>query len=99
MASQPGLQSRVIEAAAQLAAEFKGTFSAQTVELLTRRTFDSFSGARITEFVPLLIYRDTRERLLSIARTGDQESANERVLQILADPGLEKAQIDSVEGC
>jgi protein-tyrosine-phosphatase len=69
VAGQPGLQARVIEAANQLAAEFRGTFSPQTVELLTRRTFDSFSSARITEFVPLLVYRDTRERLLSIART------------------------------
>jgi protein-tyrosine-phosphatase len=70
VADQPGLQARVIEAATQLAAEFRGTFSPQTVELLTRRTFDSFSSARITEFVPLLVYRDTREQLLSIARTG-----------------------------
>ncbi len=70
MPSESALNTRVLEAAARLAAEFKGVFTPQAVELLTQNTFDTFRQARITEFVPLLVYRDTRERLLTIAREG-----------------------------
>jgi hypothetical protein len=51
------------------AVEFQGVFSPETVEKCALESFESYEGARVAEFVPLLVYRDTRERLLAMSRT------------------------------
>lgn len=53
----------------RLADEFKGTFGVETIR---RYAFDSLAslniGATIKQYVPLLVYRFTRERLLAAAQ-------------------------------
>jgi hypothetical protein len=69
VSEQQPLRVRVVKSAAQLAVEFEGVFSPQTVEKCALESFDSYEGARVAEFVPLLVYRETRERLLAMSRT------------------------------
>lgn len=47
----------------QLAEEFSGTFSAETVKRFVAESFESLRDARVQAFVPLFIGRFARERL------------------------------------
>ncbi len=47
----------------QLATEFAGTFSPETVQRFVSESFDSLNNARVQAFVPLFIHRFARERL------------------------------------
>src|ERR671915_70598 len=47
----------------QLAKEFSGTFSAETVKRFVSDSFDGLSHARVQAFVPLFIHRFAKERL------------------------------------
>ncbi len=47
----------------QLASEFTGTFSPETVQRFVSESFDSLSNARVQAFVPLFIHRFAKERL------------------------------------
>lgn len=47
----------------QLADEFAGTFSPETVQRFVSESFESLSDARVQSFVPLFIHRFARERL------------------------------------
>ncbi|MBA3430556.1 MAG: arsenate reductase ArsC [Actinobacteria bacterium] len=47
----------------QLAVEFAGTFSPETIQRFVSESFDSLNKARVQAFVPLFIHRFTRERL------------------------------------
>lgn len=48
---------------AQLAEEFTGTFSPETIKRFVSESFDSLRHARVQAFVPLFIHRFARERL------------------------------------
>src|SRR5918996_4711917 len=47
----------------QLADEFTGTFSPETIQRFVAESFESLSKARVQAFVPLFIHRFAKERL------------------------------------
>ena len=47
----------------QLADEFIGTFSSETIQRFVSESFESISDAKVQAFVPLFIHRFARERL------------------------------------
>jgi arsenate reductase (thioredoxin) len=51
-----------------LRAEFQGIFSAETVERFMTESLEKLSGARIKDFVPLLVHRFARERLRALGQ-------------------------------
>jgi arsenate reductase (thioredoxin) len=48
--------------------QFAGTFSAETIERYLVESVEGLSGARFTNFVPLLVHRFARERLRALAQ-------------------------------
>jgi protein-tyrosine-phosphatase len=52
----------------RLSDEFAGVFSRETVMRCALESFEALKGARIAEFVPVLVYRFTRERLRAQAQ-------------------------------
>jgi protein-tyrosine-phosphatase len=54
---------------ADLAEEFRGVFALETVERYVSESIDRMSGARLTDFLPLFIYRFSRERLRALAQS------------------------------
>ncbi len=51
-----------------LAEEFAGTFSPETVERYMAESLEALSGARMQNFVPLLVHRFARERLRALGQ-------------------------------
>jgi arsenate reductase len=51
-----------------LAGEFAGIFSQETIDRYVHESIGRFRDAQVTEFVPLLVYRFTRERLRAAAQ-------------------------------
>jgi len=62
------LNARIDEAVDRLADEFKGIFSPETVSRSAFESLEAFERSRLVEFVPLLSYRFTRERLRALAQ-------------------------------
>ncbi len=62
------ISHRIADAADRLAEEFRDRFDAGTVQRYVQDSRESYRESRIADFVPLLVYRFTRERLLDIAR-------------------------------
>jgi len=62
------LNARIDEAVDRLADEFKGIFSRETVSKCAFESLEAFERSRLVEFVPLLTYRFTRERLGALAQ-------------------------------
>jgi arsenate reductase len=52
----------------QLADEFTGTFTPETIARFVSESFDSLSHAKVQAFVPLFIHRFARERLRAVAQ-------------------------------
>lgn len=61
-------RARVNEAIDRLTDEFRGIFPSETIRELVTSSLDSYHGARIVDFVPLLVYRSARQRLGTMAR-------------------------------
>jgi arsenate reductase len=61
-------QPKVESAVDRLASEFNGIFAMETVRRCALESLSLYREARIEEFVPLLVYRLTRERLLAAAQ-------------------------------
>ena len=55
--------SRIFDLQKQLVEEFDGKVDRDVVEQSLRLAIDSYASARIRDFVPLFVYRETRERL------------------------------------
>jgi arsenate reductase len=53
---------------ADLAAEFRGIFSLETVERYVDESIDRMSGARVVDFIPLFVHRFSRQRLRALAQ-------------------------------
>jgi len=70
MVSQEPARSRVNEAIDRLSDEFRGMFSSETIRDLVAASFESYRGSRITDFVPLLVYRSARDHLGALAQSG-----------------------------
>jgi protein-tyrosine-phosphatase len=52
----------------QLSEEFAGTFSPETVQRYMAESLERLSGARMQNFVPLLVHRFARERLRALGQ-------------------------------
>jgi arsenate reductase (thioredoxin) len=52
----------------QLAEEFRGTFSLETIERYVDESIERLSGARVVDFIPLFVHRFARERLRALAQ-------------------------------
>src|SRR5262245_11042677 len=55
-------------AIAELADDFRGVFSLETVERYVDESIDRLSGARVVDFLPLFVHRFARERLRALAQ-------------------------------
>lgn len=55
-------------ASAGLAEEFRGIFSAETIERFVAEALESLSAARFEDFVPVLAHRFARERLRALGQ-------------------------------
>jgi arsenate reductase (thioredoxin) len=53
---------------ADLATEFRGIFSLETVERYVDESIDRMSGARVVDFIPLFVHRFSRQRLRALAQ-------------------------------
>jgi arsenate reductase (thioredoxin) len=51
-----------------LALEFEGVFSRETVNRYVQESLDGFATARFSDFLPLLVYRYSRERLSALGQ-------------------------------
>jgi len=61
--SDQGVDQHVQAVAGKLSAEFGDVVSPDLVLRLVTESFDSFAGAPIKTFVPVLAYRHVRQRL------------------------------------
>jgi arsenate reductase len=52
----------------QLADEFRGVFSIETIERYVDESIDRLSGARVVDFIPLFVNRFARDRLHALAQ-------------------------------
>ena len=52
-----------------LYAEFRGTFSEETIDRYVNDTLDRFSDSRVLAFLPVFVHRFVRERLRALAQT------------------------------
>jgi arsenate reductase (thioredoxin) len=52
----------------ELAQEFRGMFSLETVERFVDESIDRLSGARVVDFIPLFVHRFARQRLRALAQ-------------------------------
>ena len=52
-----------------LALEFEGVFSRETVDRYVQESLDGFESARFSDFLPVLVYRYTRERLKALGQS------------------------------
>ena len=56
----------------RLAEEFAGTFSRETVQRCVSDSYESLRSADVPDFIPVFVYRFTRERLRAKAQVGGQ---------------------------
>jgi arsenate reductase (thioredoxin) len=62
-------QAALRSSAVRLAAEFTGTFNAETIEKFLASSYDEFAGrSTVVNFLPLLAERFARERLQALSR-------------------------------
>jgi len=75
MAQDQKIASRVRDVERQLTAEFGNTLSTELISRTMRECLDEYSGARVADFVPLFVYRQTRARLTALAAGADRAIA------------------------
>ncbi len=68
MPSQLLLDTRIEDAANALCDEFRGIFAPETIRRCAFETHEVYANSRVLDFVPLLVYRFTRERLRALAQ-------------------------------
>ncbi len=68
----PITRNQVRHAAEELHEEFTGIFSTETIARYIEESTDLLSGARISTYLPLLVHRFARERLLALAQSQDE---------------------------
>jgi protein-tyrosine-phosphatase/DNA-binding transcriptional ArsR family regulator len=64
----PVARQALAAAIGQLAAEFRGIFSLETIERYVDESIEWLSGARVVDFIPLLVHRFARDRLRALAQ-------------------------------
>jgi protein-tyrosine-phosphatase len=68
-AMDPITQYKIRREAERLHDEFLGIFSTETIERYIAESTDELSGSRISEFVPIFVWRFTRQRLKALAQS------------------------------
>lgn len=68
----PITRNQIRHAAEELHDEFAGIFSTETIARYIEESSDLLSGARISTYVPLLVHRFARERLMALAQAQGQ---------------------------
>jgi arsenate reductase len=71
-ASMPGLdplsRAQFARSIDQLCGEFRGIFGRETVERFIDESISRMAGARVVDFIPLLVHRFARERLRALGQ-------------------------------
>ena len=65
----PITQYKIRSTAERLHDEFRGVFSAETIERYITEASDDLSGATVVDFLPVFIWRFTRQRLRALAQS------------------------------
>ena len=63
LAENASLESIVGDQVDRLVAEFANRYPREEIERHARVALAQFEGARITDFVPIFVYRDVKQRL------------------------------------
>ena len=63
LAEKPSLENLLKDQVDRLVAEFPHRYSREDVERYARLSLAQFEGARITDFIPIFVYRDVKLRL------------------------------------
>ena len=63
--AEEALASRIREATKRLSTEFQGRFTPQAVEQCTLESLEQYRAAPVLAFVPLLVERFARQRLIA----------------------------------
>jgi hypothetical protein len=69
MPSDDPVSKRINDAVQRLVEEFGGTIPSETVVQSVEDAIGTYQDARVTDFIPLLVYRSTREYLGSLAQS------------------------------
>ena len=65
----PATQYKISSSAERLHEEFRGIFSTETIERYITESTDELSGSAIVDFLPVFIWRFTRQRLKALAQS------------------------------
>lgn len=57
------LAERIDNTKRRLAREFQSVVSARVIDEITQQSFAAYRNARVPDFIPLFVERETRERL------------------------------------
>jgi hypothetical protein len=68
MSSEDPASKHIAEAVQRLVLEFQGTIPSETVVRSAEEALFAYRDSRVRDFVPLLVYRSTREYLGSLAQ-------------------------------
>jgi hypothetical protein len=63
------LEQRIRDVNKQLANEFQGRYTIEEVERIAQEALVSLQNAKVKDFVPLFVARETRDRLLAAHST------------------------------
>ncbi len=63
LAEKVSLESMVDDQVERLAAEFTNRYPREEIERAARLSLAQFEGARITDYIPIFVYRDVKQRL------------------------------------
>jgi hypothetical protein len=69
MPSDDPVSKRINDAVQRLVEEFRGTIPSETVVQSVEDAVGTYQDARVTDFIPLLVYRSTREYLGTLAQS------------------------------
>ena len=61
----PNLEQCINDINEQLASEFRGRYTKEEIQRVAQETFTHLEDAKIKDFVPLFVARETRARLLN----------------------------------
>jgi arsenate reductase len=65
----PITRHKVRQSAERLHDEFRGVFSTETIERYIAESTDELSGGRVPDFMPIFVWRFTRQRLRALAES------------------------------
>ncbi len=78
MSSEDPVSKRINDAVQRLVDEFKGLIPSETIVRSAEEAIGAYQNARITDFIPLLVYRSTREQLGELAHSSVERGPLER---------------------